>query len=352
MVAHAGRCRVSAPAGQPTASVVIPTHNRIALLPETLDRVLAERSLSIEVIVVDDRSTDDTAHWLARVDDPRVSVIRLDPGRGGSAARNAGLEKVRAPYVMFLDDDDLVQQGALRRLVEVIEQHPDVVVAGGTYVTIGEVTSQHRQPMVRRITTTPIWREQIWGWNLQPGAGLWRTEFVRSIGGWDTALERCEDLDLNLRTHGHEAVLIPDTTVFYRHHAGQLDDERRRHEWALDAEVRSGFVERLPGRDRSLGRRILASRTHYFAALEAYEAGHFAGCSSVRGDVPHGAIPCQVADPRAMARRTTREVDARSVRTLQGPRRHPPQPTGPAMRRTGRHESHPMTDEIPWRPAP
>ena len=88
-------------------SVVIPTHNRSALLSRTLASALAQRGVEMRVIVVDDGSRDETAAMLARVGDPRLTILRHEQARGVSAARNAGIAAATGEWVAFLDDDDL-----------------------------------------------------------------------------------------------------------------------------------------------------------------------------------------------------------------------------------------------------
>lgn len=264
----------------PVLTVVIPTHDRRGLLPDTVASVLAERSLPLEVVVVDDASSDGTFDWLGSVDDPRLVRLRLDPGRGGAAARNVGLERVRSDLVMFLDDDDLIRPGALAKLVGALRRHPEAAAAGGTYVTFGTLPPgdlPRRQVMTRFPVTRPVWREQLWGWNLQPGAGVWRTAAVRAVGGWDETLRRCEDTDVNLRGLAqHPVALIPDTVLLYRQHPGQVGEEITRLEWALDDEVRERFVATLGPHDRRVGERILESRPVFKAAMRSYDAGDFA----------------------------------------------------------------------------
>jgi glycosyltransferase involved in cell wall biosynthesis len=256
-------------------TVVIPTHNRQSLLPETIDSVLRERSVDLEVIVVDDNSEDGTIDFLQSHPDSRLRPIRLSPGRGGSAARNVGLSEVRTPYVMFLDDDDLVRAGAIPRLLSALEKHPAAILSGGAFITFGGARKEIRQMTTRFTVEMPFWREELWGWNIQPGAGIWRTPVVRDMGGWDESLGRCEDLDINLRTYDRPAVIIPGHTVLYRWHPGQIDPERRERERALDIQVRTRFVATLPSPDREVGEGILAARPKFHDALEAYKAGDF-----------------------------------------------------------------------------
>ena len=88
-------------------TVVIPTHNRRALLARTLHSVLAQRHVDLAVVVVDDGGSDGTAKALDDLNDTRVTVVRHDRPRGVSAARNSGIAKAVTPWLAFVDDDDL-----------------------------------------------------------------------------------------------------------------------------------------------------------------------------------------------------------------------------------------------------
>jgi glycosyltransferase involved in cell wall biosynthesis len=88
-------------------SVIIPTRNRSGLLAMTLHSVLRQQGVDLEVIVVDEASTDDTPAILAAPGDPRVRVIRHDVPRGVAAARNHGGADALGEWITFLDDDDL-----------------------------------------------------------------------------------------------------------------------------------------------------------------------------------------------------------------------------------------------------
>jgi len=97
-------------------SVVIATRNRSALLAEAVRSVLAQTGVRWELLVVDDASTDGTWAYLEALRGPSVRGLRLEIHGERSAARNLGLAEARAPYVMFLDDDDLLRKGALQVL--------------------------------------------------------------------------------------------------------------------------------------------------------------------------------------------------------------------------------------------
>src|SRR5262245_17437256 len=115
------------PDASPLVSIIVPTRDRCALLADTIDSVRRQTYENIELLVVDDQSTDATAEMLARIsrDDPRVKLLSLDaPRTGAPAARNYGLSQSRGSLIIFLDSDDLLAPNSLARRVEVMQSHP------------------------------------------------------------------------------------------------------------------------------------------------------------------------------------------------------------------------------------
>jgi glycosyltransferase involved in cell wall biosynthesis len=108
-------------------SVVIPTYNRAHSVVDAIGSVLGQRDVELELIVVDDGSTDDTPARLAAITDPRLRYVR---GRheGVSAARNLGVKHAGGELVAFLDSDDLWQRDKLAREAGYLAAHPDVDV--------------------------------------------------------------------------------------------------------------------------------------------------------------------------------------------------------------------------------
>ncbi|HEY6940115.1 glycosyltransferase family 2 protein [Dokdonella sp.] len=110
-------------------SVIIPTHDRSSIVVRAVDSVLAaDTGEPLDVIVVDDASTDGTVETLdARYrDEPRVRVVRLERNEGPSGARNAGLAAARGDYVVFLDSDDVLLPDALRLAYAAFGAAPDL----------------------------------------------------------------------------------------------------------------------------------------------------------------------------------------------------------------------------------
>src|SRR5438045_2731868 len=109
----------------PDVSVVIPSYNRAHLIGETLDSVLAQDVPGMEILVVDDGSTDATeAVVLGRYGD-RVRYVRQANG-GPACARNTGIREASAPLIAFLDSDDLWSPGKLRKQLEMLRRDPSL----------------------------------------------------------------------------------------------------------------------------------------------------------------------------------------------------------------------------------
>ena len=110
-------------------SVVIPTYNRARVVGEAIDSALAQTHERLEVIVVDDGSTDDTAERVGRRRDRRLRYVRREHA-GVSSARNAGIAAATGDLVSFLDSDDLWKPEKIETEVAALARHPE---AGGVF---------------------------------------------------------------------------------------------------------------------------------------------------------------------------------------------------------------------------
>lgn len=140
--------------GAPELSVVVIGYNDRANLPTAIRSVLDQTLRHLEVIVVDDASTDGSADVAEAIaaKDPRVRVVRLPENSGGcSRPRNVGLEQARAPYVMFLDSDDRYDRHACKNMLLTAERTGADVVAG--QVVRVHVTKKKETPWIKRLYT-------------------------------------------------------------------------------------------------------------------------------------------------------------------------------------------------------
>lgn len=111
---------------EPRVSVVVPTYNRAHFLPATIDSVLAQSFEDLELIVIDDGSTDATTDIVSGYGDPRLVVCSLAHSGHLSRLRNRGLRLARGRYVAFLDSDDLWHTDKLRLQVDLLDRYHDV----------------------------------------------------------------------------------------------------------------------------------------------------------------------------------------------------------------------------------
>lgn len=102
-------------------SVIIPTYNREAVLPRAIRSVLSQDYTNIEVIVVDDCSTDGTQTVMSQFNDPRIRLITHEQNRGAGATRNTGIQAAKGEIIAFQDSDDEWLDGKLTRQIEVLE---------------------------------------------------------------------------------------------------------------------------------------------------------------------------------------------------------------------------------------
>ena len=109
----------------PLITCVVPVHNGIRYLQEALDSIVGQDHRPLEVIVVDDASTDTTAE-LAESYGPPVRVVRQPRNLGAPAARNRGLREAQGEYLTFLDSDDIYRPGKLSKQLRMLEQDPEI----------------------------------------------------------------------------------------------------------------------------------------------------------------------------------------------------------------------------------
>ena len=118
----------------PKVSVVIPVYNAGAFIEKCVLSVLDQTLREIEVICVDDRSTDGSAAVLGSIRDPRLRVIEFSVNQGVSAARNAGLDAAEGEFVQFLDSDDWLDPDYLEAMVAQAERTGESIIVNSNYI--------------------------------------------------------------------------------------------------------------------------------------------------------------------------------------------------------------------------
>lgn len=202
-------------------SIVVPTRNRVGFLRECLASILCGPT-AWRVIVVDDASDDGTAEWLRALTDPRVESVSLPANAGRAKARNHGLGLVRTPFVMFMDDDDLLIAEAAEELVDRLDRQPAAVAAIGRSVELDEQGRRHERLGPSRDRVCTIFPEVLAGWCPTQGSVVYRTDVIRAAGAWSTDLRLCDDYELWLRVaRAGPVALSTVVAVEWRIHEGQ-----------------------------------------------------------------------------------------------------------------------------------
>lgn len=184
----------------PTVSVVLPTYDRADRLPRSIESVLDQGYTDLELVVVDDASTDDTPSVVRGYDDDRVRFVRLEDNRGAPVARNVGIELARGDYVAFQDSDDEWLPEKLAAQMRVFERAPDsvgVVYTGFARIQ-GDAETYVPGPNVSR-TDGEITRALLHNNFITTSAAVVRSSCLDEVGGFDPSFPRFQDWELWIR---------------------------------------------------------------------------------------------------------------------------------------------------------
>ncbi len=212
----------------PRVSVVIPCHNSMQWLPQTLDAVLGQGFSDFEVLLVDDGGDDDLTGWAAGVDDQRVRVIRQD-NAGVAAARNRGIDGAAGELVAFCDSDDVWVPHALGAMVarydEAREPSPGEPPLGLVYgwyqVVFADGTPTGRVEAFE--ADGDVWQDFVTANPVGMSATLVPAAVLEALGGFEVNRDEfpidVEDWELWIRiASGHRVALVRDVLYHHRRH--------------------------------------------------------------------------------------------------------------------------------------
>ena len=208
---------------QPLISVIVPAFDAAFTLREAVECALTGSYPEIEIIIVDDGSTDATSQVAVDLtQDRRVSLHRRENG-GVSAAFNSGLALARGEYVARLDADDLWHPAKLERQMQIARRNPSAALIYTWARYIDAEGRIHRDGPPQRFPSHALCRgiyESLVGGN---SSALMRLDVVRELGGYDETLSSWEDLLLQLRISADHAIdHVPEYLVGYRVRPGSL----------------------------------------------------------------------------------------------------------------------------------
>jgi glycosyltransferase involved in cell wall biosynthesis len=215
----------------PLVSVVIPAYNASATIERTIRSVMAQTYEQLQIIVVDDGSSDETASIVERVarHDPRI-ILQRQLNQGVATARNVGTAHARGKYIAPLDADDIWHPRKLEKQIAVIEDVGDrigLVYCFSRYIDEDDIVISHDGPQAN--ARGDVYAQLVYS-NFIGNASspLVRRSYLQEVGGYDPALraqlaQGCEDFRAYLSiAERWEFDLVPEYLVGYRIAAGNM----------------------------------------------------------------------------------------------------------------------------------
>lgn len=244
-------------------SVVMAVHNGARFIGEAIESILEQTYRDLELVVVDDASTDGTAEILEQVRDRRVRVIYLPENRGGAAALNTGIARARGAWIAIHDADDISDPARIAEQMRYITENPGTIAAG-TYI---ECITDEQHPVStaelrqferfrNRIRTAEEIRLGLYsGCPLTHGTIIFSKAAFLAAGGYNPRLRIAYDYDLFTRLVTAGPVeIVPQKLYRYRRHRDSLSASK--NWWLTNNELFYSFARYV--RSTCFNHRLLA----------------------------------------------------------------------------------------------
>ncbi|GAA4816948.1 glycosyltransferase family 2 protein [Litoribaculum gwangyangense] len=187
----------------PLVSVCIPMYNVSEYIEETLQKILKQSYQNIEVVIVDDHSTDDSYQKAQKFESKKVKVFK-NKKKGGNAARNLAFEKSSGDYIKFMDSDDYCSETMIERQLErmlkdgteetLIHSPLKMLEPDGRIYSLPRFIDQDFVPGIELLVA--IWNQE--GWNV-PHCHLMHRHLIVKSGGWDETVLKNQDAEFFAR---------------------------------------------------------------------------------------------------------------------------------------------------------
>jgi glycosyltransferase involved in cell wall biosynthesis len=253
----------------PLVSVIVPVFNLERYVVEAVASVQAQAHQRVEIIIVDDGSTDATPTLIANVaiSDSRVQVIS-QTNAGPSAARNEGLRRATGEFISFLDADDTLHPMKILRQLATLERTGAGIAFCDYYTTDEDLVPRTISPTRPQLSSI---NEQLPLQNVfPPHAALVRRDVVERVGLFDESLRSAEDWDYWIRCAAVTSMVhVTGALCSYRRHGGQSHNDRTRMRSSQLRVVRKHY--RLGSHER----RMAMAGFHWGEAKYQYGQEHF-----------------------------------------------------------------------------
>ncbi len=272
----------------PLVSLLMSVHNDVRFVTDAVQSVLGQTLTDLELIVVDDASTDGTPRLLVAFDDPRISVLRNDERRGLAASLNRGLDAAQGRYVARLDSDDVARADRIERQVARIEGEPRVAAVGSAVVDLDENGARGRTHVMPSGARPLRWLALFSSPFFHPTVLVDREQLEAHELRYDPEFLESEDYDLWTRLFAFaDGDNLREPLVLKRVHAGQASQQRRDVQESFQRRVAMREIARVaPEVDADAAWRVGArlpggSRAEFLRLLRGFE-GRYGGDWRVR----------------------------------------------------------------------
>lgn len=194
-------------------SVIIPLYNKESIIGRTVHSVLHQSYNDFEIIIVDDGSTDNSVNVVKGILDKRIKLIQQENG-GPGKARNTGLAYAEGDWILFLDADDELAEGALKHLYDYTIKYPDVNIIDGSYIVRTENEENHFI-YHEGCTVTNNFKAFYFKETLpSTGHTLFKKELIRKYP-YNTSIRRYEDVEMIMRILKEAKIVTTSRPIFY-----------------------------------------------------------------------------------------------------------------------------------------
>lgn len=258
---------------RPKVSVVLPAYNAERTIERALASVRGQNYPSMELLVVDDASTDLTCRTVERSSTGDVRLFRHDTNRGAAAARNTALFVARGEYVAFLDADDLWLPGKLASQVEQLNRNPRMSLVTCDCLILDEsgLPRKRTHAQHRPVSGANAWKALLAANFIPTPTVLARRDALLAAGGFDSALPVAEDLDLWIRMGvAGEIGVLPEVFVHVYERPGSLMNQYA----GLEEQVLFSILDRHFAEQRA---RLTAGEIRFIRGQRFFKVGakHF-----------------------------------------------------------------------------
>jgi glycosyltransferase involved in cell wall biosynthesis len=254
-----------------TVSIIIPCYNALPYLKETIKSALNQTYPNIEIIVIDDGSTDGSYEYVKNLNHPNF-LFKRNQRKGACAARNYGLELAKGEYIQFVDADDLLSPDKIEKQVIQLQKLDKNTIASCGWVHFEEQPNpkSYLPQKIDHSYKNPIdWLIDSWNGGGMGQTGVWliSKELILKAGEWNESLLKNQDGEFMARIlcHASAIVFVEDVYAFYRRPA--LDNvSQNKSKEAIETVLRSYKLYEyvLKFRDDNYVRKALAMNYNHF----------------------------------------------------------------------------------------